>query len=103
MPACPGRGQQLASMNPLISSGEAKIPKARSPIMLAGIRTGCPGVGPFSLESVLKGHAPGAGAAQSLLPGHRRGKDAWTVEMPNRVVAKDLTGGARQDGLVPKI
>jgi hypothetical protein len=41
-------------MKRLISSGAEKITNARSPIMLAGIKTGCPGSGPLPLESVLK-------------------------------------------------
>ena len=38
----------------LSRAGAAKITKARSPIMLAGRRAGCPLRGPPSLESVLK-------------------------------------------------
>src|SRR2546427_12923359 len=41
-------------MNPLISSGKAKITSARSPIIPAGTRAGAPFWGPSSLTSVLK-------------------------------------------------
>src|SRR5215468_3451161 len=41
-------------MNPLISSGDAKITSARSPIIPAPTRAGAPFCGPSSLTSVLK-------------------------------------------------
>jgi hypothetical protein len=41
-------------MNPLISSGDAKITSARSPIMPAGTRAGASLRGPSSLTLVLK-------------------------------------------------
>jgi hypothetical protein len=41
-------------MKPLISSGDAKITAARSPIMPARKIAGAPFAGPSSLESVLK-------------------------------------------------
>src|SRR5262249_27942380 len=43
-----------SEMNPLISSGDAKITSARSPIMPAGTRAGALFCGPSSLTSVLK-------------------------------------------------
>ena len=53
-----GRGrdrvQHRSAMNPLISSGLAKITSARSPIIPAGTMAGAPFCGPSSLTSVLK-------------------------------------------------
>ena len=46
--------QHRCEMKPLISSGEAKITSARSPIIPAPTRAGAPVWGPSSLTSVLK-------------------------------------------------
>jgi hypothetical protein len=46
--------QHPCEMKPLISSGDAKMTSARSPIIPAGTMAGAPFCGPSSLTSVLK-------------------------------------------------